>query len=173
MLVTTTRTLLASGKTLLTPERMAEKIFQDRSLNPNHRTLPGADAEKLAWLKNVQMEMVPSDDANPIPNLHLSQDEITSLLSLIEHLKATPRDATPTDLHLERIDRELDYFERINGFKLLLSLQQLIDKFIADDVVWGVGRGSSCASYLLYLMKVHDINPIKYDISFSEFSKEL
>ena len=38
-----------------------------------------------------------------------------------------------------------------------------------NDIVWGVGRGSSVASYVLYLIGVHRIDSIKYNLDWREF----
>jgi DNA polymerase III alpha subunit len=40
-----------------------------------------------------------------------------------------------------------------------------------NKIVWGVGRGSSVASYVLYLIGVHRIDSIKYDLDIREFLK--
>jgi DNA polymerase III alpha subunit len=37
------------------------------------------------------------------------------------------------------------------------------------NIVWGVGRGSSVASYVLYLIGVHKINSMYYDLDIEEF----
>jgi len=36
-------------------------------------------------------------------------------------------------------------------------------------MIWGVGRGSSVASYVLYLLDVHRIDSMFYDLDPSEF----
>ena len=38
-----------------------------------------------------------------------------------------------------------------------------------NNIVWGVGRGSSVASFVLFLIGVHKINSLYYDISIDEF----
>ena len=58
------------------------------------------------------------------------------------------------------------------GFLDVLRLMCYIrDKFIQNNVIWGVGRGSSVASYLLYLLGIHLIDPLKYDLDIHEFLK--
>ena len=47
----------------------------------------------------------------------------------------------------------------------------LVDTFSENDVVWGVGRGSSVASYCLYLIGLHKIDSIKYELDIKEFLK--
>ena len=45
----------------------------------------------------------------------------------------------------------------------------IVDTFKEAGIVWGVGRGSSCASYILFLLGLHLVDPIKFDISMDEF----
>jgi DNA polymerase III alpha subunit len=47
----------------------------------------------------------------------------------------------------------------------------MIDVFNKNNIVHGVGRGSSTSSYVLYLLGVHFIDSIKYDLDINEFLK--
>ena len=38
-----------------------------------------------------------------------------------------------------------------------------------NNLIWGVGRGSSVASYVLYKLGVHRIDSIFYDLDPGEF----
>jgi len=40
---------------------------------------------------------------------------------------------------------------------------------IANRVIWGVGRGSSVASFVLYKLGVHRINSLHYNLDVGEF----
>lgn len=76
-----------------------------------------------------------------------------------------------TETELERVARELLLYEERNLFDLLRFLKYLTDTLRQHDIVWGVGRGSSVASYVLYLLGVHKIDSIKYDLDIKEFLK--
>ena len=52
---------------------------------------------------------------------------------------------------------------------LLRYMIYLVDFMRENDIVWGVGRGSSVASYVLYLIGVHRIDSIQYDLDWREF----
>ena len=45
----------------------------------------------------------------------------------------------------------------------------LVDIMQENKVIWGVGRGSSVASFVLYLIGIHKINPITHDLDWREF----
>jgi len=76
-----------------------------------------------------------------------------------------------TDAELQRVADELMLFQERDLFDLLRWLKYFVDTMRANQVVWGVGRGSSVASYVLYLIGVHKINSMYYDLDIGEFLK--
>ena len=77
---------------------------------------------------------------------------------------------TPCDQHTQhRIWEELDAFEQRDMEDLLRYMIYLVDFMRENNIVWGVGRGSSVASYVLYLIGVHRINSIQFDLDWREF----
>lgn len=72
----------------------------------------------------------------------------------------------------QRIIEELRLFKQHNMLDLLRYLKYLVDTMKANNIVWGVGRGSSVASYVLYLLGVHKIDSVKYKLDIHEFLKE-
>ena len=74
-----------------------------------------------------------------------------------------------TDAELQRVGQELLLYQERNLFNLLRYLKYLVDVMHDNRVIWGVGRGSSVASYVLYLLGVHRINSIHYDLDPAEF----
>lgn len=76
-----------------------------------------------------------------------------------------------SDEELQRAGQELLLFQERNMFILLKYLKYLIDTLRTNNIVWGVGRGSSVASFVLYILGVHKINSLYYDLSIDEFLK--
>jgi DNA polymerase III alpha subunit len=68
-----------------------------------------------------------------------------------------------------RVTEELEQFVAHNMYDLLLYLKYMVDTMTENNVVWGVGRGSSVASYILFLMDVHSIDSMKYNLDWREF----
>lgn len=77
-----------------------------------------------------------------------------------------------TDEQVKRVDQELELFIQHGMFDLLFYLKYLVDTMKENNIVWGVGRGSSVASYVLFLMGIHKIDSIKYNLDIHEFLKE-
>jgi len=72
---------------------------------------------------------------------------------------------------LQRVGEELILYQERNLFDLLRYLKYLIDTLRKNNIVWGVGRGSSVASYVLFLIGVHKINSLYYNLDIDEFLK--
>jgi len=75
------------------------------------------------------------------------------------------------DSELQRAGQELLLFQERDMFPLLQYLKYLVDTMRQNNIVWGVGRGSSVASFVLYLIGIHKINSLYYDLSIDEFLK--
>jgi DNA polymerase III alpha subunit len=73
------------------------------------------------------------------------------------------------DQELQRVGHELLLYQERDLFNLLRYLKYLVDTMKQNGIIWGVGRGSSVASYVLYLLGVHRINSIYYDLDPEEF----
>jgi DNA polymerase III alpha subunit len=71
--------------------------------------------------------------------------------------------------HYQRLAEELEEFRSRKMLDLLKWLKYFVDTCNENNVIWGVGRGSSVASYVLYLIGVHSIDPIKYNLDWQEF----
>jgi len=70
---------------------------------------------------------------------------------------------------IKRINEELEAYQEHDLFNLLRYMIYLVDFMRENNIVWGVGRGSSVASYVLYLIGVHRINSIQYQLDWREF----
>ena len=79
----------------------------------------------------------------------------------------------PTPEIRERVVEELRLFAKHDMISVLKTMKYVVDTLRANNVVWGVGRGSSVASYVLHIIGVHKIDSIKYNIPIEEFFKEI
>ena len=110
--------------------------------------LQRVDAERLNY-------PIPPTDINP-KHWFIPDDYCPDLVEILF-------DMCKTDEQKERVNQELD---------VLYTMKYIVDTLRANNVVWGVGRGSSVASYVLYLIGVHKIDSIKYNLPIEEFFKE-
>lgn len=75
------------------------------------------------------------------------------------------------DANCQRVVDELALFNKHDMLDVLKVMKYLVDVLRKNNVVWGVGRGSSVSSYCLYLIGIHKIDSVKYDLPISDFFK--
>lgn len=148
------------------PNMVPEMLI--RGLNPKQINVTNIndDIEKFNLRSDVKIEKV-SDDIKEIdfdwklPEKYLKLDIDEYILSLIKDID--------NDRILARVENELSEIRKRKLENLFRCIIYIIDTFKQKEIIWGVGRGSSCASYILYLLGLHCVDPIKYNISMSEF----
>jgi DNA polymerase III alpha subunit len=90
-------------------------------------------------------------------------------LDVVTHLLNQNPDLKLNSAEYSRVQEELHEFRMRGMNNLLRYMIYLVDFMRENNIVWGVGRGSSVASYVLYLIGVHRINSIQYDLDWREF----
>lgn len=78
-------------------------------------------------------------------------------------------DLCNNEAELQRCGEELLLYQERDLFNLLKYLTYLVDVMTKNNVIWGVGRGSSVASYVLYKLGVHRIDSMFYNLDVHEF----
>lgn len=73
----------------------------------------------------------------------------------------------------DRLISELHLFRNHKMIPMLCAMKYIVDTLRKNNIVWGVGRGSSVASYVLFLLGVHRIDSVKYRLPIEEFFKEI
>jgi DNA polymerase III alpha subunit len=116
-------------------------------------------------------EITPIDVSWNIPEkykkINVSKYIYTKLLKELESTENFNQD--DIDERIKRVDEELQLYEKYNLIDILKVVIYIVEKFEENGVVWGTGRGSSCCSYCLYLIGLHDVDSIKYGLELSEF----
>lgn len=123
-----------------------------------------ADFPKLKYIRNIDMP-VEEFHSQQQANWHMPDEY--KILDIAKWLL----DKCKTDAELQRVGEELLLYQERDLFNLLRYLKYAIDTFRKNGVIWGLGRGSSVASYVLYLIGVHKINSMYYDLDIKEFLK--
>ncbi len=106
-----------------------------------------------------------------VPEFHRQQqahwhmpDEYKTL-DIAEHVLSL----CSTQAQLQRVGQELLLYQEHDLFDVLRYMKYLVDVMRDNQIIWGVGRGSSVASYVLYLLGVHRIDSMHYDLDINEF----
>ena len=89
-------------------------------------------------------------------------------LNVYKYVLGKAHTPCPEDVQ-QRIWEEMEAFKQRDLHNLLRYMIYLVDFMRENNIVWGVGRGSSVASYVLYLIGVHKIDSIQFDLDWREF----
>jgi DNA polymerase III alpha subunit len=78
-------------------------------------------------------------------------------------------DRCTTSEQITRVKDEMLAYRNKNMIPLLQWTKHFVDTCNNNGIVWGVGRGSSVASFVLFLLGVHQIDSVKYNLDWQEF----
>lgn len=121
-----------------------------------------ADVPKLQPMRRIELSVEEFD--NQLQSQWFMPDEYKNL-DIAQWLL----DQCNSDAELQRVGEELLLYQERDLFNLLRYLKYIVDIFRKNNIVWGLGRGSSVSSYVLYLIGVHKINSMYYDLDIGEF----
>lgn len=82
-----------------------------------------------------------------------------------------PTSGQDVNIITARVEMELAEYKARNMYPVLQLMIYIVNTLRKNDLVWGVGRGSSVASYVLYLIGIHKIDSLKYNLNIEEFLK--
>jgi DNA polymerase III alpha subunit len=161
------------GQLVLNESDLFDLIMQGRDLESVSGALvdSSVDLEAAAyWLDQVPRMVYWSEPADQVAfdllqqsNWHMPKEyKQLDIAEYIISLCNTPE-------KLQRAGHELLLYQERGLFDLLRYLKYLVDVMKDNHVIWGVGRGSSVASYVLYLLGVHRIDSMYYDLDAEEF----
>lgn len=80
-------------------------------------------------------------------------------------------DKCKTSEEIDRVEQEYLLYEERDLVMLLRLFIFVVDYFRKNNFVWGIGRGSSVNSYILYLIGIHRVDSILYELRIEDFLK--
>ena len=169
------RTLWYDGDSVVPSDKaidMIEAGLPTGSLFVDQITKDIAEFNELVPLDEqikLKTEMRPLHRVWNLPTAYQNMSVGALHMMLDEIVLGQPTDKHMTGSRLNRVDVELQRFEEHGLLDVLRTLLYIINTLEEAGVPWGVGRGSSVASYILFLIGVHDVDSIEYDLDFDEF----
>ena len=136
------------------------EVCEEQGINKLQKYIP-LDVDEQTFDSVCQSEWFMPDEYKEL------DIKVWLLEKLQEELQSDPH-SVYTEF-LPRVNEELQAFTERGMIPLLRYMIYLVDFMRENDIVWGVGRGSSVASYVLYLIGVHRIDSIQYDLDWREF----
>lgn len=173
------RTLRFDGVSILHPDDVADAMavgldptlirVSELTTDVERFNANVTDAEQL---RLATPEPIRVDMAWRLPEKYQTLD-LEAYITDIFSQRAPTLHATYTPQQVEdsyvRIADELEEIRRRGMTEFLKTIIYILDVFRAQNVVWGVGRGSSCASYVLFILGLHAVDAVKLNVPLSEF----
>jgi DNA polymerase III alpha subunit len=162
------------GQIIFAQQDVCDLLMQGVAYATIHNMLVDSsiDLEKISTLvSNSQALIAYNESTQSVTDFDRQQQqnwfmpEEYQQLDIAEHVL----DLCKTQEQLQRVGEELLLYQEKNLLDLLRYLKYLVDTMKQNSVIWGVGRGSSVASYVLFLLGVHRIDSMYYDLDISEF----
>lgn len=163
------RTLWYDGTNQVEPEDVPQLILDGVPLSKIVVNSLNEDLETFNTLEDVEFPL------NKMENNQLGSSwNIPSQcknINLKEYILAKLVDRFPNadDRYVKRLEEELLEITSRDVVDLFRTLIFVTETLLKSDTVLGVGRGSSCASLFLFVLGLHKVDPIKYNIPASEF----
>jgi DNA polymerase III alpha subunit len=164
------------GAVLLTPEELFENIYSNKIKSFENIYLDASTVSQFNSAKNLNKDAFANlkEWQTPEESIEFFDEANQCTWFMPEEYSSFPIhqwliDQCKTEEEKNRIDEELMLFIQHGMFDMLFYLKYLVDTMRENNIVWGVGRGSSVASYVLYLIGVHKIDSIKYNLDINEF----
>lgn len=165
------------GRAYLSTDDLCTLLYKNPETSLDNVSVKDPDLYNNA-ISHFYLDISPLKKYEEIHNLTLNEFDITNTsnwympqeykdMDIVDYIVGLCK----TDDELCRVAEELLLFQERNLFDLLRFLKYMVDIFKINDVVYGIGRGSSTASYVLYLLGVHKVNSIVYDLDIREFLK--
>ena len=165
------------GEMIFNEDDVCDLLMRGRTVESLKRTLVDASVslEKSALLLDCMPALVNYDTLTKEPE---SLEVFDRRLQQSWHMPQEYKDMDiaeyilglcSTKAELQRCGHELLLYQERDLFNLLKFLKYLVDIMTDNRVIWGVGRGSSVASYVLYKLGVHRIDSMFYELDVEEF----
>ena len=164
------RTLYYDGDSVVSPNRIIELI--DKGLNDFFVT---EITNEIAQFNRLSSKKILTKTSNRplsfdwnIPEPYKSLDVIEYVTDRLKDQRDKLHDAQYYTRVL-RVNDEVELYKKLDLIPVLRVIIYVINTLQENNIVWGVGRGSSVSSYVLYLIGVHDVDSVEYDLDFTDF----
>lgn len=144
-------------------------------LHPDKIVVPEQDEEIKKFNQLSDVEIAASKERNSSFDLTWNIPVSYLNIDIEQHLKkcldafCMSMDPNKASQYADRLANEILEIKKSGMSDLLRTLIYVVDTFKNNQVLWGVGRGSSCASLALFLIGLHKVDPVKFGIPLTEF----
>lgn len=170
------RKLCFDGSSIVNKDFVYDFLLGNGVLDEHSLFIDCIDAEVEQFNENFPNSLIQKTTSKGnnyewnIPAKYLSMDLRDYIINNLQgEIQSNNFSDSDINKRLRRTLLELNMWKSRNLNKLLRTLIYIVDTFKDNDIVWGTGRGSSCCCYILYLIELHDVDSILYDLDLKEF----
>jgi DNA polymerase III subunit alpha len=149
-------------------EHYLKSAEQMRSLFPDDR-FPGACDNTLLIAERADVDIEFGKILLPHFPVPEGETEVTYLRRLVEQGTRERYGANPGDEVWERVEHELKIIEEMGFPAYFLIVWDLIRHARENGIRVGPGRGSAAGSIVSYVLRITDIDPLRYGLIFERF----
>lgn len=167
----------AYGQAILSSANLKELLLQGKNISH----LNVIQDEEIELFQKYQEELLTDtitflddpDETLTFDEFHQKCADEWVIPIIYQHLdvKSWLLDKCKTQQEIDRVEEEYVLYEERNLIMLLRLFVFLIDYMRKNKFIWGVGRGSSVSSYILYLIGVHRVDSLKYQFDIKDYLK--
>ena len=165
------------GELIFSEDDVCDLIMQGRDVASLNRLVVDQTINIEELVRSVERPdslltwSFPYDQETSVPEFHLQQQSHWHMPDEYQKMDIAAHvlNLCKTQEELQRCGAELLMYQERNLFDLLRYLTYLVDVMKTNRVIWGVGRGSSVASFVLYKLGVHRIDSMYYELDPEEF----
>ena len=163
------RVLWFDGTNQVNPDLVPSLILSGVSLDKLKVTSTDADVDLFNLLSDENISSIKTQNLSPdmgwnVPEAYLSLDFDSYMWDRFSQMNLSE-----PDKYKNRLQQELLEVEKRNLSTFFKTVVYVISTFKEKQIVWGVGRGSSCACLILFIIGLHYVDPVKYNIDITEF----
>lgn len=171
------RILWFDGDSSFELDTLYDYVLSGKTLNEQcYVTEESEDVAKFNSLQNqvqlgvkTELKEINKDWDIPAYYLNLNVEEYMQA-KLVEEIEINEElDELDIDDRVDRLETELKLFEYYGMTNILRTAIYIVETFKQKNVIWGTGRGSSCCCYCLYLIELHDVDSVLFDLDLTEF----
>lgn len=173
------RVVWGDGSVSFTPEELLEYVLNGGAIsNGIFITGLNEDIKNFSRLNpslklNVKRDLDHLNTTWNIPDSYKNMDVYEHICKKMERELEIKSNLTEeqTNIRVDRVIAEFNQFKENDMLIILKAVIYIVDMFKKNNMVWGTGRGSSCASYILYLLGLHMVDSVEHEVNMFEFFK--
>lgn len=165
------------GQAILSSHNLRELLLQGKNIGH----LNVVSDEEIELFEKYQSELLPErvtflgapEEELTFDEFHqkCAQEWIFPIIYQQLDVKTWLLDKCKTQQEIDRVHEEYKLYDERDLIMLLRLFIFLVDYMRKNKFVWGVGRGSSVSSYVLYLIGVHRVDSLKYGFDIKDYLK--